>query len=189
MALLDNSPLIQNSKLNISFWYVDSLAKIFLILYHPFENFTTHIAILCIDTKIFSEIKSIAKIKSLEFIDLKLWHSNDNWATHYMISRIYKTKLRVFKNLLTNQIVLTKNKTKHKRLILITLTLLKFQNSAIEIRDTLTICQQIGLASPKMFPYYTQSPLIRTSLIRPVLIIGDCVYAPDCNQTSSYLNW
>ena len=34
-----------NPKLKISFGYVDSYAKIFLILYPPIENFTTRIAI------------------------------------------------------------------------------------------------------------------------------------------------
>jgi hypothetical protein len=48
--MFDSSPLIQNSKLKtqnsiISFRYVDSYAKIFLILYPPLENSTTHIAI------------------------------------------------------------------------------------------------------------------------------------------------
>ena len=41
--IFDSSPLIQNSI--ISFGYVDSYAKIFLILYPPLANSTNHIAI------------------------------------------------------------------------------------------------------------------------------------------------
>ena len=44
LALFDTSPFTQNSI--ISFEYVDSLAKIFLILHPPFENSRTRIAIL-----------------------------------------------------------------------------------------------------------------------------------------------
>ena len=43
LALFDSLPLIQNSI--ISFGYVDFKAQICLILYPPFENFTTRIAI------------------------------------------------------------------------------------------------------------------------------------------------
>ena len=42
--IFDSSPLIQNPK--ISFGYVESYAKIFLILYPPLENSTTCIAII-----------------------------------------------------------------------------------------------------------------------------------------------
>ena len=47
--IFDSSPLIQNSK--FSYGYVDSYAKIFLILYPPFENSTTRIAIMYIHMK------------------------------------------------------------------------------------------------------------------------------------------
>ena len=43
--IFDSLPLIENSKLNISFGYVDSYAKTFLILYPSLENSTTRIAI------------------------------------------------------------------------------------------------------------------------------------------------
>ena len=45
MPYFDSLPLIQNSKFNSIFRYVDSYAKIFLILYPPLENSTTRIAI------------------------------------------------------------------------------------------------------------------------------------------------
>ena len=79
-------------------------------MYPPFENFTTHIAILCIDTKIFSEIKNIAKIKALEFIDLKFVTIKQQLSNSLHDFTNLQTKLRIFKNLLTNQIVLTKTK-------------------------------------------------------------------------------
>ena len=47
--IFDSSTLIQNSKFNNFLWvYVDSYAKIFLILYSPLENSTPCIAILTI---------------------------------------------------------------------------------------------------------------------------------------------
>ena len=46
LHMFDSSPLIKTQNSIISFGYVDSYAKIFLILYPPFENSTTRIAIL-----------------------------------------------------------------------------------------------------------------------------------------------
>ena len=46
LALFDSSPFVQISKFNIFFGYVDSWVKIFLILYPPFKNSKTRIAIL-----------------------------------------------------------------------------------------------------------------------------------------------
>ena len=45
---LSVSPKLNTQNLIISFRYVDSEAKILLILYPPFENSTTHIAITSI---------------------------------------------------------------------------------------------------------------------------------------------
>ena len=46
IPFFDSLPLIQNSNSIISFGYVDSYAKIFLILYPSHENFTTRIDIM-----------------------------------------------------------------------------------------------------------------------------------------------
>ena len=52
LALFDSWLLIQNSKFNNFLRVCWFLGKIFLILYPPFENFTTHIAITgCYDEK------------------------------------------------------------------------------------------------------------------------------------------
>ena len=46
LALFDRSPLVQNSKFYNFLWVCWFLGKIFLILYLPFENSTTHITLI-----------------------------------------------------------------------------------------------------------------------------------------------
>ena len=56
--------LVQFSKLKkISFGYVDFYAKIFLILYTPFENSTTRIAIPMTDQKFFLNVLALENIQ------------------------------------------------------------------------------------------------------------------------------
>ena len=54
------------------------------------------------------------------------------------------------------------------------------------------ITRSLLLQEPQLNDHWLVFKIYQKSaagLIRPVLIIGDCVYAPDYNQTSSYLNW
>ena len=57
--IFDSSPLIQTQNSIISFGYVDSYAKIFLILYFPIEDSTTRIAIVIIFTERWKHFNSM----------------------------------------------------------------------------------------------------------------------------------
>ena len=95
MPYFNSSPLIKNSKFHnsiISFGYVDSSAKIFLILYPPLENSTTCIAITSTHGVTLFFTKHFSRLICNEFIRW-FYQSREKspsfWFTHdrmYLIS-------------------------------------------------------------------------------------------------------